>query len=106
MAQYLKECFDCIELKDSDDKVECPWTSTCRMSAGNSTQQRLSRRFLECVEDNTAALVKLHVKYCVWFWAPQFRKDIDMLEHVQRKAMKLVKGLEHESNEEQLRELG
>ncbi|KAJ7428684.1 hypothetical protein WISP_00992 [Willisornis vidua] len=36
---------------------------------------------------------------------PQFRKDIDVLEQVQRMGMELVKGLEHKSCEEQLREL-
>ena len=53
-----------------------------------------------------STVVLPYLESCIQLWSPQYRKDVELLEQVQRKATKMVQELDHVSYEDRLRELG
>ncbi|PKU28103.1 hypothetical protein llap_21592 [Limosa lapponica baueri] len=69
-------------------------------------KRSVASRSREVILPLYSAVLRPRLEYCVQLWSPQYKMDMDLLEWAQRRASKMIRGLEPLSYQDRLRELG
>ncbi|PKU47115.1 hypothetical protein llap_2555 [Limosa lapponica baueri] len=92
-----------------DDKLNM--SQKCALAAQKANhilgciKRSMVSRSREAILPLCSTLMRPHLEYCILLWGPQHKKDMDLSEQAQRRATKMIRGMEQLSYEDRLREL-
>ncbi|KAJ7396394.1 hypothetical protein BTVI_145451 [Pitangus sulphuratus] len=95
-------------LVDNKLSMSQQWALVSKKANGilGCIRKNIASRLRKVILPLYSALARPHMERCVQFWAPQYKRNMELLEWVQQKDTKVIEGLEHFSYKEKLRELG
>jgi len=106
LRAVLREDLGVMVDKKLNTTQQCALTAQAANCLPDCIKRSMASRSREVIPPLCSTLVRFHLESCIQLWSPQHRKDMDRLERVQRRATTMIRGLEHLSTEERLRELG
>jgi len=103
-----------LEEKDLDVIIseDLKWQKQCSEAVRKANRMlgMIKRNFVDRSQETIIflykSLVRPHLEYCCQLWRPYYKKDIKLIEGVQRRATKLVTGMQELNYNDGLKRLG